>query len=587
MTDFSEADVFGVPQTGPPVQPVAAAPLPNVPGYVSDPSYVPQPGAGPTEPFGQSPAVRLGGQQEYDDKDVFAGHAPADLTAGKQPDFGLGFYKGAMKPLDNMALGLDWLAHKTGAGAAIDDLGAAMGLPSASQAVSAHQAFIDRQPVRPGPLGTFAGELAGSLPATYGMGPLATGALTSAMLTDAKTPRGIAIDAATGAVGGKLLDGTLGAIKGAVAPQIGSQLRTLMDAKIPLTVGAMTNGATRRLEDGATSFPILGDIINGAKARSIMGLNRAVANRALGPVGEQLPNDIEAGRPAVAYVGDRLSQRYRDLLPGLTITADQPFVSDMQKLAQTPLQPDHANMLKDFVNNQVRPYVGANGAMSGQSMKDVEETIGAEIKDWKNSPLPADRKYAAALDDLRGSLRDLVARNNPAAGEELQNLNRGWANLAIMEDAASRQGAVDGIFTPSQLEAAVRKGNDTVRKRGFARGDALMQDLSDAAKARLPSTVPDSGSPLRHAIEAAVGLGVAKESGLLKPLIKGVAVGGTVGLPYTRVGQATLNKIAGAPRGPMSAELAKLLETLRPTAAAVGGVGAPLLAGPFVQQTGP
>jgi hypothetical protein len=101
------------------------------------------------------------------------------------------------------------------------------------------------------------------------------------------------------------------------------------------------------------------------------------------------------------------------------------------------------------------------------------------------------------LDDLNQSVQDLVQRSNPKFATRLKAINTGYANYVRVRRAASSAGAVDGVFTPAQLSAGVRGSDTSVGKGAYARGDALMQDLSDAGKSVLPSKIPDSGTPER------------------------------------------------------------------------------------------
>ena len=91
----------------------------------------------------------------------------------------------------------------------------------------------------------------------------------------------------------------------------------------------------------------------------------------------------------------------------------------------------------------------------------------------------AQRGLADAIREVQSSLRGAVERSaGPEAAAELQAANTAWANFVRIQDAASRIGAKDGIFTPAQLTAAVRAKDGSGRKAAFARGDALMQDLA-------------------------------------------------------------------------------------------------------------
>lgn len=430
----------------------------------------------------------------------------------------------------------------------------------------------------PGKGGEFVGNTADAL--TLPGGPLVNGALTGALMSRAPDMQGVGIDALKGAIGGKIGSKIIGGLSGVISPSVSPQVQTLLDAGIPMTAGQITGGALRRVEDAATSIPMAGDVIGNAKLRSLKGLNIAVANRALAPIGETVPTGVEAGRASIAHAGDTLSERYNQILPTLTIQPDAQFGQDLQNLGQqamTALPGEHAKQLgrliKDSIIDKIDP---ATGQMSPKAMQDAESTLNLRISRYSKSPEPANQDMADALTTTQTMLRDLVARNNPQAAPVLGALREGWANLVIGENATKSLGAHEGLFTPAQLAGAVRKSDDTVRNRGYARGTALMQDLSDAALSRLPSSVPDSGSPLRHAVEGAVALGVGKESGM--PIVGHAAVGGAVlSWPYTEQGQKFTQAMLAGSRPAIAPHIAALLSQLKPIGRSAAAVGLPTL----------
>jgi hypothetical protein len=137
----------------------------------------------------------------------------------------------------------------------------------------------------------------------------------------------------------------------------------------------------------------------------------------------------------------------------------------------------------------------------------------------------------------------MVARKNPDLQERLQKINEGWANYKRVERAAASTGAEDGNFTAAQLQAAVKAMDRSKDKGSFARGDALMQDLSEAAKSVQASKVPDSGTPLRHAVMA-TGAGIAGHSlipgaeAFMLPVAGGLAA---ASVPYTNPVQSLIS----------------------------------------------
>lgn len=587
MGGFSYEDAMGTPAGVASPGPVAVAPLPNVPGYVSDPAYTPPPGQAGNSAW-QAPAVALGGSAPHEfgyDEAAGGGSGPGRTLPVSEV---MGLEKGLAEPWQNL-----WgrVAANPYLKASADSLTAAFPELQVVQDATSRLA-----PVLMGDVGRRAalgyqpgkiGEFSGNVLTTAGLpgGPMVSGALSGGLLSKSESPLGVAGDMAMGAIGGKVAHSALGAIANVVKPTIAPQVQTLLGEGIPLTMGQIAGGTLRRLEDGATSFPIVGDVIGGAKARSLAGFNRAIPNRALAPIGETLPADVAPGRDAIAYAGDTLSDRYNKLLPTLGIRADDAFRTSMGDLAATAgdLPEDHARMLARFTKQHVFDRFEPDGSMTGENMKKAETAITLKMKRYGASPHPADQEFSDVLGDLRTELRGLVARNNPEKAPELGALNQGWANLAIGEDAASRLGAHEGMVTPGQLAGAVRKSSDTVRKRGYARGEALMQDLSDAALATLPSKVPDSGSPFRHALEAGVAGLVGKEAGMGAAMGKAGALGAILSMPYTPTGQRVMADVLAGARPPVADPVALAIQKLRLLARPVGSQTALAISGPQAQ----
>jgi len=164
--------------------------------------------------------------------------AAAAVPVNPRKDQALGFQKGVMTPLDNLAT---WVEKGAAAipqpladamsltpfGPAIQALkaapaaGKAMGMPTAAQAKQDHANYVAAQRAKgvvPGRIGEFAGNVVGTLPtAMLPGGILAQGAASGALLSDAKGLPGIATDAAIGAAGAKLGDMALKGVGKAAA----------------------------------------------------------------------------------------------------------------------------------------------------------------------------------------------------------------------------------------------------------------------------------------------------------------------------------------------------------------------------------
>jgi hypothetical protein len=197
----------------------------------------------------------------------------------------------------------------------------------------------------------------------------------------------------------------------------------------------------------------------------------------------------------------------------------------------------------------------------------VDSKLGFLQRQYSSAQDPDQQKMGEIFGDVKAALRDKLAEQNPAHSGPLNNINQAFANLVRVQGAASSTGAKDGVFTPSQLAQAVRRFNGSVRKKDYANGDALLQDVSDAAQSVLPRSVPDSGTPYRSIMAFLLG-GGAKEIPKVAPLA-------IPSLLYTKTGQKAFQAAVLAPRGPGAKALAKALTKLKaPLAVAGGGAAA-------------
>lgn len=331
------------------------------------------------------------------------------------------------------------------------------------------------------------------------------------------------------------------AVSKLIAPKITDAARQLTDEGIRLTPGQMLGGWAKSLEDKATSWPIFGDAIQGARSRGLADLNVAVANRALAPIGQKVPKGIEPGRNLVSHVGETLGKEYDKVLVGVRVSPDRDLLDDLITIRkEADLLPEarakqFANIIKDKVAVQFKK---GGGTLDGGGFKEAQSEINRLARQYRSSQDAEQRALGELLDDVGTSLRGALVRSNPAKADALNAVNKGFANFVRMQRAAGMVGSEEGMFTASQLQSAVKTSDQSVRKGRFARGDALMQDLSDAAKSTMPSKVPDSGSIGR-------GLIAGGAAGYIEPNLLAGAL--TAASLYTRPGQyLTRNYLAGA-----------------------------------------
>lgn len=341
---------------------------------------------------------------------------------------------------------------------------------------------------------------------------------------------------------GALMGGGIASVPGLARGVQDPQVQTLVKEGVTPTVGQLIGGAAKRVEEGLTSVPFVGDIIQSSRRRAIDTFDEAALNRALTPVGMKLPKD-KSGREAIDYVEGALSSKYAALLPKLSAKADAQFLNDVSTAAQraTTLTPDKATQLRSILNSQLwgrftRGQTGGS-AMNGETIKKVESELGRLSRNFRSSAVADDREMSLILDDVQSSLRDLISRNNPQYAKELAPINEGWANFVRVQRAALTK---DGTFTPAQLARSVKAQDRSRNKGAYARGDALMQDLADSGQSILGSTVPDSGTPFRAMTAAGVlggGAGYAVDP------VFGLLAGATP-LMYTPAGQRLMVQLA-------------------------------------------
>lgn len=341
---------------------------------------------------------------------------------------------------------------------------------------------------------------------------------------------------------GALLGGGVASIPGLMRGVQDPQVQTLVKEGVTPTVGQLAGGAIKRVEEGLTSVPFVGDIIKSSRRRAIDTFDEAALNRVLSPIGMKLPKD-KAGREAIDYVESTLSSKYDSLLPKLSAKADVQFLNDVSNATQraTTLTPEKATQLRSILNSQLwgrftRGQTGGS-AMNGETLKKVESELGRLQRNFRSSAVADDREMSLILQDVQSSLRDLIGRNNPQYAKELAPINEGWANFVRVQRAALTN---DGTFTPAQLARSVKSQDKSRNKGAYARGDALMQDLAESGQSVLGSTVPDSGTPFRAMTAAGVlggGAGYAVDP------VFGLLAGATP-LMYTPAGQRLMVQLA-------------------------------------------
>lgn len=347
--------------------------------------------------------------------------------------------------------------------------------------------------------------------------------------------------------GGMLTGGALSKAANMAArvaqPNVSPDVKLLMAEGVTPTPGQILGGHTNRFEEALTSIPLAGDAAKAARIRANEQFNRGAINRALAPIGEKLDEATPLGREAISEAGDKISAFYGKLVPTLSASVDQQFAADLTRLSQMAqfMPPDRAKQFGAVLKSQVGDKISPAGVMTGPSFKEVESELGRLARMYRNSPVGDERQLGGAFLELQSTLRDWLARSNPKVAPELAKANEAYANLLRVEGAAGKPGADPGVFTPAQLQSAVRQLDPTLRHRAFARGDALMQDYADAGRNVLGARLPDSGTPYRGLMATLLGGGLGAGA-VVDPAAAMMAVGGGMGASalYSPSAQAAL-----------------------------------------------
>ena len=337
-----------------------------------------------------------------------------------------------------------------------------------------------------------------------------------------------------------LLGGVIGAAAPVrAAPKAPTPQRTLKAAGVSLTPGQQIGGLAKSTEDLAQRAPILGPAIRGARERGVASLNRAVANRALQPLGEVVPPNVKNGHPAVSYVADRLGKEYDQAAAMVPqVVRDPEFNAALANINTqiSELPADLGVQFKNILKNRLDSRFA--GPISGQQLRTIQSEISGIAAKRSASEDGGQQALGDMLEGVSDELKNLLGRANPAAGEKIATANEGWSSYVRLRNAAARSNK-NGIFTPSQLSTSVRMTDKSVGKGNVAKGQAVLQDLSGAASRLMPDAFGNPGTA------DAVGLGALGTMTLMNPIKgAGVAAGLTAAAtPYMLMGRKIVTEL--------------------------------------------
>lgn len=359
--------------------------------------------------------------------------------------------------------------------------------------------------------------------------------------------------AKTNALIGAFAGPATGIVGSAISGVGGAAQRRLADAGVTMTPGQILGPAAARTEEKLTSVPIIGDFIKNAQNRSVQSFNRAAYDNALEPVGQALPRNTAIGSDAVAAVRDRIGQVYNSIEPRASFVADQNFNADVNAIRNNLAQnaPGTLQQFDNIVANQVTNKLQHGYVLDGHQWGATRSEISTMARNQTlGNATPDNRALAGALGDLNDAINSGVARSSPPdVLQDLGRANAAWARYKQIENAAGSAGASNNgnVFTAAQFQNAIRRGSTSGQK---ATNSGLNGQFGADAQDILGGAYPNSGTPGRAALMAA--LGALGGHAVLPPNVAAPAIGAgaAAALPYTALGQrATQALLMSRPAG--------------------------------------
>jgi hypothetical protein len=329
-------------------------------------------------------------------------------------------------------------------------------------------------------------------------------------------------------------------------------VKRLLEKNIVPTMGQAQGGVLRDIEEKAQSLPLVGRFIGGAKDRARDELNRAGLQMAMPPGAKA----TDVGNAGVENAKVALGQAYDDLYQGTRIGRDSQLVQELEAAVRKPVIPlsqAYKKAYKKIIDTEVLDRLPAVEAdfPTAEVKKQIEAGLGKAIRELGPMPSGQDNALKTALMEARDAVRRLANRGAGIDLAERATLDRGYANMKNMEDAARKAAAKGGVATPYQILRSSPKGTP-------------LNKMAEDAQGVMGSTVPNSGTADR-ALMANLLFGTPTMIGTAgAPYLAALAASPFL---YSRAGQRyMLGNL------PLQGVLSENMRALAPYAAAGGGV---------------
>ncbi|CAB4147893.1 LT_GEWL domain containing protein [uncultured Caudovirales phage] len=278
---------------------------------------------------------------------------------------------------------------------------------------------------------------------------------------------------------GKVEQAGLGAFVGrvgtafanALTPTLKVGARELMDKGIPVTPGQAYEGIPGMLYRQIEKLDLPGMRVN--KDAINLGYTKAVGNDVLSSINQTVPNTVQNGQQAFAYINKALNKSYEDALDKIGTVKVDPIFDDALTVAKTAiadsLEPKQATMFNNFIKANVTSRI-KDGELTGKDLKKIEEIFRTKIDSIKAVDTPAET-LKAGYDDAYKAIKGFIARNDATGDVAAANL--GWMKQARFMEAVNKNAAeiagTQGTFSPAEMaKIAAKQGGEFEAAKGIA-----------------------------------------------------------------------------------------------------------------------
>lgn len=319
---------------------------------------------------------------------------------------------------------------------------------------------------------------------------------------------------------GGVLGGLLGKLTQAgLKPNVSPELKTLQEmgmtrftpgqllADVPLIGQGL-----QRAEQAATSLPLTGSMIRKGLQTTNEDFNRAMAQKVLDPIGVRIGKDVPAGRSLVDFLEDTIGTGYdtvaskidfKNIIDPKTKKSTYDHMMDrFTDIARDKTIGQQRIIFDEFDKTFLQAFQRKKH-LNGNEFREIEKSLGNKAKAYMRDPVLQDVGFA--LREIQEAMRNELAYQNPAVGKELRALHDAFKRYLRVERAASYIGAQEGIYSPSQMQSAVKAVGG---QRPFATGRAMFQPETQAALKVMGPTMPDSGTAGRQQVGDIVRTGL-------------------------------------------------------------------------------